>query len=275
MNPTPPSSELPAKESPEPRPGRQSGPANDAGAAGVARASGTTPPRPKPENLLVNIVCNIALPTVVLMKLSGEERLGPVWGLLLALVFPLGYGLYDFAQRRKANMFSIVGLVSVLLTGGFGLLQLDGIWFAVKEAAIPSVFGIAVLISLRTKRPLVRLLLYNDQILDVARVDAALDARGERGAFDRLLRGASFGLALSFLLSAILNFGLARYLLKSPAGTPEFNIELGRMHMLNWPVIVLPSMVVMMIVFWRLMSGLTRLTGLELDDIFHPPKGKK
>lgn len=275
MNPTPPPSELPAKGPRESLPGRQPAPPSDTGAAAAGRTSGISPRPTKQENLFVNIVCNIAIPTVVLMKLSGEERLGPVWGLLLALAFPVSYGLYDFVRRRKANMFSIVGLVSVLLTGGFGLLQLDGIWFAVKEAAIPSVFGIAVLLSLRTRRPLVRLLLYNEQILDVARVDAALDARGQRGAFDRLLRGASFGLALSFLLSAILNFGLARYLLKSPTGTPEFNVELGRMHMLNWPVIVLPSMVVMMIVFWRLMSGLTRLTGLELEDIFHSSKGKK
>lgn len=231
-------------------------------------------PTPKKENLLFNLACNIAAPTIVLMKFSGENRLGPVWALVVALVFPLSYGIYDFVVRRKTNLFSVIGLCSVLLTGGLGLFKVDGVWFAVKEAAIPLLFGAAVLISARTRRPLVRELLYNGQVIDVPKVDAALAQRGNRAEFERLLKRASIGLALSFLLSAILNFGLARYLLTSPAGTEEFNAQLGRMNMLNWPVIVVPSMVVTMIVFWRLMGGLTRLTGLELEEIFKAAKPK-
>jgi hypothetical protein len=229
---------------------------------------------PKRENLLLSLACNIAIPTVVLMKFSTETRLGPVWGLIVALLFPLGYGLYDFVVRQKTNVFSIVGITSVLLTGGLGLMKFDGIWFAVKEAAIPLIFGSAVLISMRTKRPLVRELLWNPQVIDIERVDALLAERGQRAAFERLLDRASIGIALSFLLSAVLNFGLARYLLTSPTGTAEFNAQLGRMNLLSWPVIVLPSMAVMMIVFWRLMTGLTRITGLELDDIFRNAKAK-
>jgi hypothetical protein len=223
---------------------------------------------PKRENLFLNLACNIAIPTVVLMKLSGENRLGPNWGMAVALAFPLGYGLYDLVQRRKTNIFSIVGICSVLLTGTLNQLKADGFWFAVKEGAIPLLFGAAVLISMRTKRPLVNELLWNDQIIDTGKVDTALVERGRRNDFDRLLSRASIGLALSFLLSAVLNFGLARYLLKSPAGTPEFNAELGRMNVLNWPVIVLPSLVFTLVVFYKLMNGLTRLTGLEFDEIF-------
>jgi hypothetical protein len=229
-------------------------------------------PAPKRENLLLNLACNIAVPTFVLMKLSGENRLGPQWGMLVALAFPLGYGIYDLIQRRKTNIFSIVGICSVLLTGTLNQFKADGFWFAVKEGAIPLLFGAAVLLSMRTKRPLVHELLWNDQIIDTAKVDTALVERGHRSEFDRLLTRASIGLALSFLLSAALNFGLARFLLKSPAGTPEFNAELGRMNVLNWPVIVLPSMVFTLIVFYRLMNGLTRLTGLEFDQIFRGGK---
>jgi hypothetical protein len=227
---------------------------------------------PKRENLLLNLACNIAVPTFVLMKLSGENRLGPQWGMIVALAFPLGYGIYDLIQRRKTNIFSIVGISSVLLTGTLNQFKADGFWFAVKEGAIPLLFGAAVLLSMRTKRPLVHELLWNDQIIDTEKVDTALVERGHRSEFDRLLSRASIGLALSFLLSAALNFGLARYLLKSPAGTPEFNAELGRMNVLNWPVIVLPSMVFTLIVFYRLMNGLTRLTGLEFDQIFRGGK---
>jgi hypothetical protein len=239
-------------------------------------------PSPKKENLILNLACNLAIPTFVLMKLSDEPHLGPVWGVLprlgpqwgmvVALLFPLGYGIYDLILRRKTNIFSIVGVASVLLTGTLNQLKADGLWFAVKEAAIPTLFGAAVLISMRTKRPLVRELLWNDQVIDTTRVDTVLAERGQRDELDRLLRRASFGLAFSFLLSAILNFALARYLLRSPAGTPEFNAELGKMNGLSMPVIMVPTMIVTMVVFWKLMNGLTRITGLEVDEIFRGGK---
>ncbi len=227
------------------------------------------PPEPaKRENLILNLACNLAIPTFVLMKLSNEDRLGPQWGMVVALLFPFGYGVYDLIKRRKTNMFSIIGIASVLLTGTMNQMKADGLWFAIKEAAIPTLFGAAVLISMRTKRPLVRELLWNDQVIDTARVDSVLEERGQRAELDQLLRRASFGLAASFLLSAVLNFALARYLLKSPAGTPEFNAELGKMNGLSLPVIMLPTMIVTMVVFWKLMNGLTRLTGLQIEEIF-------
>lgn len=235
------------------------------------------PPEPaKRENLILNLACNLAIPTFVLMKLSNEDRLGPQWGMVVALLFPFGYGVYDLIKRKKTNMFSIIGIASVLLTGTMNQMKADGLWFAVKEAAIPTLFGAAVLISMRTKRPLVRELLWNDQVIDTARVDSVLEERGQRAELDQLLRRASFGLAASFLLSAVLNFALARYLLKSPAGTPEFNAELGKMNGLSLPVIMLPTMIVTMFVFWKLMNGLTRLTGLEIEEIFRggAPKPK-
>jgi nitrogen fixation/metabolism regulation signal transduction histidine kinase len=74
-------------------------------------------------------------------------------------------------------------------------------------------------------------------------------------------------LAISFVISAILNFVLAIWILKSPAGTPEFNAELGRMTALSYPVIVLPSMIVMMVAVWMLIRGLKTLTGLQIEQI--------
>lgn len=234
--------------------------------------SSTTAPEPKRESLLLNLICNIAIPTIVLTKFSTEDRLGPQWGMIVALIFPFGYGLYDLWQRKKTNIFSIIGIASVLLTGGLNQVKADTHWFAIKEAAIPGMICLVVLISSRTKRPFIRELLWNDQVIDIPKVDAVLDANGHRPAFERLLRRASLGLSLAFLLSAALNYGLARYILKSPTGTPEFNAELGRMNLLSWPVITLPFFVAMMLVMWRLFSGLTQLTGLELEQIFRTKK---
>jgi hypothetical protein len=241
----------------------------------------STPPAPAPvkpvkaENLLVNLTCNILVPALVLTKFSGERWLGTGLSQMVAMAFPLSYGIYDFVRRRRANFLSIIGFASVLLTCVILRLKIGGLGFAVKEAVVPTVIGAMVLISLRTKRPLVRELLYNDRVINVPKVDAALDERGNRAAFERLLVRSSYLLASSFLLSAALGFTLARFLLRSPAGTEQFNAELGKMHLLSWPVIVLPMLVISMYALWKLLHGIEALTGLDFDAIFHQPPEKK
>lgn len=233
---------------------------------------GVNSTRPKPENVLLNLVCNLVVPSFVLIWLSKDHLLGPVWGLIVALAFPLGYGSYDLATRKKTNFLSVVGFISVLLSGSLTLLKVGAIWFAVKDAVLPTLIGLTVLASLRSKTPLIRELFYNDQIIDLDRVDAALDAREKHGEFENLLRRASIGLALTFIASAPVGFALARSILTSPPGTPEFNAELGKMHWLMPLVIAVPSVIAMMVVLWRLINGLARLTGLTTDEILKPGK---
>ena len=232
-------------------------------------------PTPKRENILFNIICNIALPTMILSWGSKATWLGPKWAMVAALAFPVGYTVYDFSQRRKFSFVSAIGFLSILITGSFALMQLDVFWFAVKEAAVPGVIGLVVLASTGTRWPLVNEMLYNPQVIDVPRVDAALAERNTRPEFERLLRSSSYLLTLSFLVSSVLNYGLARYLLKSPAGTEAFNAELARMNLLSWPVISLPTMAMTMYALWRLLGGLKRITGLELEQLMHNAPEKK
>lgn len=222
------------------------------------------------ENPWLSLGINIIIPALILMKLSAEDRLGPVYGLIVALAFPLSYGLLDAVRRRRFNFISALGVISILLTGGIGLLQLDTKWIAIKEAAVPGVIGLVVVVSMWTRFPVVRSLLYNDKIIDVPVVEAALEHHGNRTDFDRRLNTASWLLAGSFFLSAVLNFVLARVIVKSPAGTVAFNEELGRMTALSYPVIALPSMVVMFAALWYLFRSISRLTHLEFEQIFHP-----
>ena len=232
-------------------------------------------PPAKTENLIVSLVCNIVLPAVVLGNLSGPHRLGPAGALIAALLFPLAYGVHDFARRRKANFISIISFAGVLLTGSLGLLKLGGFWFAVKDAAVSSLIGVAVLLSLRSREPLVKMIFCNDTVMDLPRVEAALKERGTEAGFTRLLRQCTVIVALAFFVSGALGYFLARYLLRSPSGTEEFNAELAKMHWLSWPVIVVPVMVLMMIALWRLITGLKGLTGLTTDEIFKAEPEKK
>jgi hypothetical protein len=231
--------------------------------------SSTASTRPERENVVLSLACNIVLPGLVLSNLSSPDRLGPVGALLLGISIPLAYGLRDLVVRRTWNFFAIVGLLSVSLTGTFALLELDGFWFAVKEASVPTMFGLAIVATIGSGKPLVRQFILNEAVVDVARLDEGLEAHGSRVEFDGLLRRATWWMSGSFALSAVLNFVLARVLLISPPGTPEFTAELGRMTWLSWPVIALPSTVLTMFILWRLLAGIQELTGLSAEDLLH------
>lgn len=222
---------------------------------------------PKKENLLVNILVNIIIPTLVLTKLSNDEYLGPTAALLVALAFPIGYGLWDYKQRQKWNFFSILGLISVLLTGGISLLQLDPKYIAIKEAAIPGILGVATLPSTRTRYPLVKTILLNDAVLDVQKIDHALQKQGNEASFDKVLKNASYLVALSFTLSAILNYVLAKIVVVSAPGSVAYTQELGKLTALSYPVIVAPVTIVMIFAMFYLFRSITRLTNLSLEDI--------
>jgi len=242
-------------------------PSSQGSAGGTDASPGASAPTPA-ENPLISLIFNIALPAIVLSKLSTEDRLGPVYGLLAALAFPVAYGAWDFATRRKHNFISILGFVSVLLTGGLGLLKLEGFWFAVKEAAVPAIIAIVLIVSHLIGSPLVRMLVYNDTIVDRPVVEAELTRRNAQEAFERLLASTTWLIAGSFVLSSVLNFVLARILLTATPGTPEFNAQLGKMTALSYPVIALPCIAITGFAIWRVMAGIRNLTGLTLEQVF-------
>lgn len=228
----------------------------------AARATPTHKPRP-----LVDLLVSIVLPSLILMKLSGDQHLGAVNALLLALAFPLGWGLFEQLRYRKTNFIAVLGLVSVLLTGGIGLLQLDPQWLAIKEAAIPGIIGLAVLLSLRTRYPLIRTLLYNPMVMRVEHIRERLAERGHERHFEARLQTATYLLSGTFFFSATMNYVLAKWIVTSPAGSVAFNEELGRLTLLSYPMIAIPSMVMMMGILYYLWRTLRDLTGLELEQM--------
>lgn len=107
----------------------------------------------------------------------------------------------------------------------------------------------------------------NDSVVDVAKIDAAVEASGMRGKYEASLRTATFRVAASFLLSAgvELRAGVADF--QKPPGNGEFNAEVGRMTALSFPVIALPTMVVFVWAMCKFFSALTECTGLKLEDV--------
>jgi hypothetical protein len=230
-------------------------------------AAGVPARPPGKDNPLFEIVITILVPALVLMQLSSESRLGPTWALVLGLAFPLGWGLREAVTRRKLSWMALLGVVSTLLTGGIGLLKMDPFWLAVKEAAVPALIGLVVLGSNWTRWPLIRILVFNPTLFDVDKVNAALLARGTVVPFELRLRGATMMLAATFFFSAVMNWVLARWIVTSPAGTEAFNEELGKLTLMSYPIIALPSMVMMMGLMYWLARGAKTMTGLDLTDM--------
>lgn len=218
---------------------------------------------------LLEVGIAIVIPAVILMKFSGVEALGPVRALLLALAFPLGWGLYDGIRNRHLSWIAALGLMSTLLTGGIGVMQLDPQWLAVKEAAVPGIIGLVVFASAFTRTPLIRALVYNDTVLDVQRVHRHLEERGNVNAFEARLRTGTLLVAGTFAFSSVMNYVLARWIVTSPAGTEAFNEELGRLTLVSYPMIALPSMLMMAGVLYYLVHGAQVLTGLKLTEMLH------
>lgn len=227
----------------------------------IMQTTSTHKPRP-----MIDLMVSLVIPSVILMKFSGPEDLGAVNALLLALAFPLFWGARDFIARRKLNLFAALGLVSILLTGGIGLLELDTQWLAIKEAAIPGLIGFVVVASAYTSKPLVRVLLFSPALMNVERIQESLIQRSNQAAFEARLKTATWMLGGSFFFSAVMNYLLATWVVTSPAGTPAFNEELGRLTLLSYPMIALPSMLIMMAVLYYLIRTIKELAGLKLAE---------
>ncbi|MGV8843148.1 MAG: VC0807 family protein [Pseudomonas sp.] len=240
----------------------------------MTTAQQTTTPAHKPRPL-IDLLVSILLPSWILMKFSAEQDLGPDGALLVALAFPLAWGGFELLKYRKFNFIALLGLISVLLTGGIGLLKLDAQWLAIKEAAVPGLIGIVVLVSTRTRYPLIRTLLFNKAVLNVQKIQQQLEHKGNSELFEESLLRATYWLSGTFFFSAGMNYVLAKWIVSSPAGSAAFNEELGRLTLVSYPMIAIPSMLMMMAILYFLWRTIHGLTGLKLEEVLLAAPEKK
>jgi hypothetical protein len=217
--------------------------------------------------IFVDLVVCMLIPTLILKKLSGDDMLGPNYALVAALSLPLLVGIWGFISERKVGFVPALGFISILLTGSIGILKLPKEYIAYKEALIPGLIAIATVVSTYTKYPLVRTFLYNDTFMDTNKVSTTLIERQKTAEFDSMMVKATWMLASSFVLSSVLNFLLAKWIVVSESGTDAFNSELGTMNLYSYPVIVVPCMVITMFALFYVFSNIRKLTGLKMEDL--------
>ena len=232
----------------------------------------TEKPKAKSENGFVSLFFNVLIPALLLSKASNH--LGPMTTLVVALAFPLSYGLHDLWKKRKWNALSVLGFTNVLVTGGLAVLGLGGIWFSVKEAFFPFLIGLFIWLSASKDSPLVKTFLLNPQTIHTDVIEAKLKESQKETEFLGLLQFSTKLLACSFFISSFLNFVLAQYIFKpidegieTTAKSVLLNEQIGQMTSYSALVIVLPSTVFLIGILWHLLSGIRKLTGLTTDQI--------
>lgn len=216
----------------------------------------------------MELLSNVVAPTVVLLFLSREDRLGPGPALVLGLSFPIAHATWSRLRGDAVSPLSALAVLSVMLTGGIGLLQLDARWFAAKEALLPLVMAAVTWGSRQTRWPVVETLMF--RILDRDRVVAALRDKGAEPALPREMGRMERWFLASFLYSSVASLALALWMVTASAGTPEFNEQLGRFTGVSFAAIGLPSTVLMGYALNGMINALESATGLEIDDLLRP-----
>lgn len=250
-------------------------------------------PTTRKEHPLANVLINVLIPVLVLSYLSKDPALqespkpwhiGPMKAMVAALALPLGYGVWTFIRDRKLNTFSLIGLFSVLLTGGLTIYLWNkdgtvkenaGLLFGLKEGSIPLALGVAVLASARTSSPLLRTFLYNDSVFDIPRIENAIETKDNAAPYRALLGRATRLFALSFFVSALLNVGLALWFFRdfnhtAPSALEIYNAIIGRLTFWGFVVIGAPILGFLFFTLRYLMRGLKLLTGLGEDELMLP-----
>lgn len=222
----------------------------------------------KKSSPLFEILFNVFLPSFILMKFSGEEHLGTGLALIIALSFPLAYGGLELVRNKKFNFIAALGFISVLLTGGIGLLELDTRWLALKEALIPGVIGLAVLGSTFTRYPFIQKVIFTPALFNMPLIEERLRQSGNQERFERCLMTSNYLFASTFAFSSTMNYFLATWIVTSPAGTAAFNEELGKLTLYSYPIIAIPSLLMMMGIFYYLWRQVRTMTSLEAEQIF-------
>lgn len=232
----------------------------------------------KRENIWVNLGLNVFLPALFLSK-GGDllPFLSPPMVLIIALAFPVGYFFYDLKTRAKRNVFSIIGFVSILITGGIGLFKFPPEVFAIKEAMIPLLFGLIIIATSYTSKPLIKVILYNPDVIEVSKVDKALDTQEKRNAFNAVLKKCTWLMAVSLLVSSALNYIITTLVVTTDPKLDQeaYNSEIGMQTVITMVVIFVATAPLSIYALMLLFKKIKALTGYDIEDILIGAKVEK
>lgn len=232
------------------------------------------------DNPLWNLGFNVILPVIILKKgQSYFPTISPLVILLVAIALPLFVGLWDYVAAKKKNYVSILGLANTGLTGGFAVLDVEGVWFAVKEGTLPLLLGLFVLWSLKLKKNFVESFLFQPQIFNLSLIEERASSLGKADLIKKITQIGTFWFSLSFFISASLNLALGLIVFKAidpslPADQRAqiLNEQIAEMTWMGYVVIALPLALGTGFLLWWLLKALSKSLNLKIEDLLHHHK---
>ena len=164
----------------------------------------------KKDNLILSLSCNILIPVIILKNgdvwinqiLIQFDRDVWVYKLLIlvdissavffiALICPVTYFFYDFLNRKKINLISILGFINILLTGGIGIfgskLGLSKNWFIFKEGMMPIIIASVLIIMKKYRQSEFNNILLNETLFDNDKIRISI-SQDMQHQFEYLIR---------------------------------------------------------------------------------------
>ncbi len=224
-------------------------------------------PRPasRRSRLTLDLVANLVWPWLVLTFASDDAALGPRWGSAVAMVAPLAHALRRRLAEGRTSVLSVLVILSIALNAVVGFLPLDAAWFAAKEAILPVVFGMLfAATALRGPGLLDELL---KELVDPAKVAAALAERGTADAFARRLRRGTLGFGGVLAGSGAAAGVLAAWMVRSPTGSPGFATELGQYTLWSYVAVNGPVLIATTLVLRDVLFALEDLAGQRIEEL--------
>ncbi len=214
---------------------------------------------------LVQLFVGFVIPTIILLAFSDSSKLGPLWAMIIALVFPVSLELYSLARRRKPSLMSIAAIIGILLVGLISVLGLSKDWLAIRRSALYALGAIAVFIIVRFKPKLIEKGL--DRVLEMEGVRTA--GRKNKTETQLLRYSVKAGYILSIVLAviAIASYVLTIVFITAPTGSSEFNAQYAELRILSIFVITLPFLIAVTGVLMYIVNKFEKLTGLSAEDL--------
>tara|TARA_Y100001970_G_C14250321_1_gene871391 strand:- start:4317 stop:5060 length:744 start_codon:yes stop_codon:yes gene_type:complete len=242
----------------------------------------------KKENPLISLAFNIFIPVLILknglewiekfLDQLGEDSWiyskiilfdAPSFVFAIALMFPFFYFIIDFFNRKNINLISIFGFINILLTGGIGVfgaaLGLSKNWFIIKEGLIPLLIGLLLFLISLYKKDYLNNIFINELMFDTAKVKIAI-SNEKQSEFEGLLIITGYYFIAGFFVSSIIQFILASIIVVSNPGDPSFNQEVSTMTWVSYIAILLPTMILIVSGFMKLVKGIEKITGMKQEE---------
>ncbi len=207
---------------------------------------------------LIQLLVGFIVPTIILLTMSGNDRLGPLGAMLLALVFPVALELYGLTRRRKPSLMSIAAIIGILLIGLISVLGLSKDWLALRRSALYTVGAIVLFVIVRFKPTLIEKGL--DRVLEMEGIRTASRKNKTEAQLMRYTVKAGYVFALILLIIAAASYILTILFITAPTGSSEFNAQYAELRILSIFVITAPFIIAVTGVFVYLINKFEKLS---------------